>query len=182
MIKCKNFSLALQHLFEFKLIPIIFKLPDNYTDLLIQGYDLVMKINAQLHLKNQYLYTAGFLVYYSLSGDFNVIRNKKNIKIYEFVCTESLKMSNTDAGIVCSILDNISKCILNFLEFDPLKMAEVIRDTKEYYDLCVLLSGFVHFSDVVEAREGINRVMELIKLSRIEDFWNEKPLLNVKFI
>jgi tRNA nucleotidyltransferase/poly(A) polymerase len=179
MIIGKNHMLALEYLMEYKLFPTIFKIPEGFPDFLDSGYDVIKKIIRPRSEDNFYLYTAGILANYELLGDFNLVKNKKDVKIYEFICTDSLKISNSDTLIISSILKNLKNCIQILKNFDVVQVYEIIRDTKEKYEICITLAAYFSIHNINEAEEAIARMKELILSHEIDKIWEEKPLVNV---
>ena len=131
MIKGKNHLKSLEYLMEFQLFPVIFKIPKEFPDLLNSGYMLVQRIQRNQCEENLLLYTAGILIEYAVSGEYSILYKKNTIKLYEYICTENIKMSNHEISVISNILKNIENCKNCLLEFQILKMAEILRETKE---------------------------------------------------
>lgn len=182
MIKGKNHRKAMQYLVNFNMLPVVFKIPEEFPDLLLGGYQLVCRIPREQSDENIIFYVAGGLIGYAFNSDFKVQKNKKEMKLYEFVCAESLKMSNYEVTAVCAVLSNIEKMSRIFDSFDLMEMAEVIRENKEKWEICAVLAGYYKYQDDKEAEVQVGRVKEFVGRSEIEKVWEDKPLVNVSSI
>ena len=182
MIKGKNHMQALMHLKEFKMFEVIFKIPQEFPDLLDVGFRLVSRIQRAKSDENLFFYVAGMLFGYAVGEEYKILNKKKDVKLYEYICTENLKMSNHEIAAICSILNNIEKCLTLFSNFDVLIIAEIIRETKDKWEICVTLASFHYHQENNVAEEAILRIGEQVRAHEIESVWDEKPLLNVLYI
>ncbi|OMJ67641.1 hypothetical protein SteCoe_35147 [Stentor coeruleus] len=178
MIQGKNHMRSLQMLYNSGLLPVIFKIPDGYPDLLNEGYSLVSKINRPSNDNNFFIYTAGILAYYD--KEITIKKNKKDMILYEYITLESLKMSHINSQAVCGILGNVNKCIENFKEFKVLEFAEIIRELKENWEFCVVIAGHMMFEDPCEAEQKICALELTVRTWNIDRCFEDKPLLNVR--
>ncbi|OMJ85028.1 hypothetical protein SteCoe_13750 [Stentor coeruleus] len=177
IIKGKNHMVSLEKLYNSGLFPVIFKIPEGYPNFLQQGYRLVSKIQrSSLDENNLYIYTAGILAFYD--KQLTIKKGKKDMHLYEYITTESLKMSNLDNQIVCGILNNLPKCIESFRNFNALEFSEIICELKQHWELCVIVSGYIAFDDPVVAEQQILSLCEVVKRHEIDTCYEDKPLLN----
>lgn len=181
MIKGKNHMVSLEKLYNSGLFPVIFKVPEGYPNFLSQGYGLVSKIQrSSMDENNLYIYTAGILAFYD--NKLVVKKGKKDICLYEYITTESLKMSNSDSQIVCGILNNLHKCVENFRNFSVLEFSDIICELKRHWKLCVIVAGHVAFDNPIEAEQQILGLCEVVERHEINTCYEDKPLLNVNDI
>jgi tRNA nucleotidyltransferase/poly(A) polymerase len=178
MIKGVNHMQSLRYLHQFNLLQIVFKVPEDFPNLLEKGAELMFKISRPKSDSNLILYSSALLVFYSLDGDFKVKRKKRDVEVSELVC-EELKMTNQEIASISNIVSTCKQMIQVLQNFDILLLAELLRKLKENWRLSLIIAAHV------SSESPLNSIQELeafVEFHRLGALWLEKPLINVSHI
>lgn len=177
MMKGKNHQRSLRLLKTFNLINVIFKVPEGIPSLLNEGFSLIERLQFSHNENNFILISAGILLFYG-NENFTVQRNKKPVPVFEVIC-EDLKMTNYEILSISGIITSNKSMVEVFDEFNAIKLADIIRKTKENWELCLVLAAYFKYNSVDAAENQIKNIKELANSLQIQQIWLEKPLVNV---
>lgn len=143
------------------------------TSLHGQGYEITQKLKQERDELNYITYTAAILSPYRNAEVYKYEKKPGHfVAIYESVLAESLKFSNNDTKIICTILAWIDRCLELFDAFNVVTAALMIKENKENWNIVVELASKIRSLDNSHesTTQSVERIYSGIYDNRIDEF------------